>query len=108
MTTTGHCIKLLRAVQQASADPDAAYLVRTRLKRALMALERGRKGSDTPGGPELSPAVGALVVSLQQRVHHLCQPSESLDVRWKSEWASVQADLMTLESQLADPLGTTV
>ncbi len=93
MTTQDHCRKLLEQVERAGEDPKLAYLVRTRLRRALVALERGRR--DGPGGllTDAPSEVRDLVNSLGVRVASLCQPSEALDVRWGREWGSVLSDV---------------
>lgn len=49
MTTREYCLLLLDDVDQAGRDPELAYLVRSRLRRAVIGLERGRRGEpDTP------------------------------------------------------------
>ena len=103
MTTQQYCSKLLDEVEAAGRDPRLAYLVRTRLRRALVALERGR--SDQPGAGVLEDApreLQQLTRSLAVRVVSLCQPSESLDLRWKHDWQSVLADVSRLKSWLAE------
>lgn len=93
MTTQEYCRKLLDEVERAGRDPELAYLVRTRLRRALIALERGKRSG--PGGllADGPSEVRHLVSSLGARVTSLCQPSEALDVRWKREWGSVLSDV---------------
>jgi hypothetical protein len=93
MTTQEYCRKLLDEVERAGRDPELAYLVRTRLRRAVVALERGRCGG-TGGLLAHAPSeVRHRVSSLGARVTSLCQPSEALDVRWKREWGSVLGDV---------------
>jgi hypothetical protein len=96
MTTQEHCRKLLEQVERAGEDPQLAYLVRTRLRRALVGLERGRR--DGPGGllADAPSEVRHLVSSLGVRVASLCQPSEALDVRWRREWGCVLSDVERL------------
>ena len=54
MTTQQYCLKLLDQVEQAGRDPELAYLVRTRLRRALVALERGA-ATPTKAGSSIRP-----------------------------------------------------
>lgn len=96
MTTHAYCCELLEQVEVAGRDPDLAYLVRTRLRRALVGLERGR--SDTPSRllDDAPDEIRALATSLAARVVALCQPSEALDVRWKRDWSALLADVAYL------------
>lgn len=89
MTTQAYCQRLLNEVERAGGDPQLAYLVRTRLRRALLALERGRR--ESPGGllADAPPEIRRLTTRLGSRVTSLCQPSEALDVRWKREWSDL-------------------
>ena len=87
-------LKLLRELREAATDPEGAYLVRTRLRRALVAVTRASFGR------ECDPAVTRAARQLEQRALHLCQPSEALDLRWKSQWSEVEADLDALEAAL--------
>ena len=93
MTTRDYCEKLLEEVEAAGRDPNLAYLVRTRLRRALVALERGRV-EDSGGLLNDAPEdVRALTKQLGSSIAWLCQPSEALDVRWGREWRSVLEDV---------------
>lgn len=94
MTTKQHCLTLLNEVDEAGRDPQLAYLVRTRLRRALVGLERGRRDQAGDGMLGNAPEeVEALAADLAARVVWLCQPSEALDVRWKREWSGVLRDV---------------
>jgi hypothetical protein len=102
MSTRRYCNELLEQVEAAGQDPQLAYLVRTRLRRAILALERGR--SDAPGGGLLAdapPEIKDLSRDLATKVVWLCQPSEALDVRWKREWHSVLDDVSRLRDWVA-------
>lgn len=100
MTTQQYCLKLLDAVEEAGRDPQLAYLVRSRLRRSLIALERGR--SDECAGEgllgEAPSEIRDLTKALAARVVWLCQPSEALDVRWKREWTDVFAGVSELRA----------
>lgn len=98
-----HCLRLLDAVQQAGDSPELAYLARTRLRRALIALERGPRvsGRLVPDAPTCtSPEIASCVRRLDQLVMHLCQPSEALDQRWRSEWSTVSSEIHKLRALL--------
>lgn len=102
--TNRHCLRLLDAVSEAGNDPELAYVARIRLRRALLALERGPRsarqrlsGPYTPENPELAERAKAL----QTRVLHLCQPSEALDQRWRREWAVLEAETAAMRRSLA-------
>jgi hypothetical protein len=89
MDTRDYCIALLDEVDRAGRDPEMAYLVRTRLRRALVGIERGRRGSGETEGLLVGapPEITHLTKDLAARVIWLTQPSEALDVRWGREWA---------------------
>jgi hypothetical protein len=103
----------LEAVREAAADPSSAYLIRSRLRRALLScartvaeMQRLEKPS-LPGQWSLMPDAPAeivAVVSACRRIHqqakYLCQPSESFDVRWEAGWSQLRADLDQLEAAL--------
>jgi hypothetical protein len=92
-------LKLLTAIREASDDPQKAYLVRSRLRRALIALNRGFYGD---GGALTWPVdVQDSIRRIEQRAINLCQPSEALDVRWKQEWSALQDELERLEARLS-------
>src|SRR5689334_13252920 len=101
MTTQTYCVGLLEAVQQAGRDPELAYLARTRLRRALVALERGRVDEPRRMLDGAPADVRALACNLAERVVWLCQPSEALDVRWKRDWTSVLDDVAYLSRWIA-------
>ena len=108
----------LEAVRDAAGDPGAAYLIRSRLRRALLGCARAiaeLQGFDKPVLPGqwvASPAAPSPVVevaALCRRIHqnseHLCQPSESFDIRWQQGWVTLKEDLESLQAalgQLAD------
>lgn len=108
MTTQRYCLKLLEEVERAGRDPHLAYLVRTRLRRALVALERGRCGLSGGGMLEDAPTeLQHLAKDLAARVVWLCQPSEALDVRWKREWSGVLDAVERLREWVARQPATT-
>jgi hypothetical protein len=92
-------LELIDAVLSAGSNPHQAYLVRSRLRRALVALNRGFSDEQPPA--DVPGDVDSRARRLEQRALHLCQPSEALDVRWKREWAAVRQELEQLHSELA-------
>ncbi|HEY6731096.1 MAG TPA: hypothetical protein VI039_08740 [Solirubrobacterales bacterium] len=51
--------------------------------------------------PEELTRVVALCRRIHQNSEHLCQPSESFDVRWEEGWRSLSIDLDRLQEMLA-------
>jgi len=113
LTTVAESINRLASVREAAADPQAAYLIRSRLRRALLTCARviaEREGLEKPVLPGQWVVAGeassesADVVALCRRIYHesehLCQPSESFDVRWEDGWRDMQRDLAKLERRL--------
>lgn len=113
MSSTDTTILQLEAVREAAADPRAAYLIRSRLRRALLTCARSvadLQGVEKPVLPgQWTPSSTASpqvteVVSLCRRIHqnaeHLCQPSESFDIRWEDGWRDLESDLRALELAL--------
>src|SRR4051812_2769842 len=91
----------IAAVRTAANDPRGAYLIRSRLRRSILACTRAvaeAEGLERPALPGhwISPTCddGRRIVSLCRRIYHrsqvLCQPSESFDVRWEAGWGLLQ------------------
>src|SRR5579863_1863997 len=108
------CRRQIALVKEAARSPEAAYVARTRLKRLILACNRiiaREHGFPDPilpvtlQLPEAAPQqMQDLLVScnrLMSFAKSLCQPSEPLDPRWKSEWGFVQAELDYLDDLLA-------
>jgi hypothetical protein len=102
----------IAAVRTAAVDPRGAYLIRSRLRRSILACTRAvaeAEGLERPAlaGQWISPATddGRRIVSLCRRIYDrsqaLCQPSESFDVRWESGWSVLQIDLAELEAAVS-------
>jgi hypothetical protein len=113
MVSTNECLKRIDDVVTAAADPRAAYLIRSRLRRAilscarLVAETRGAPKPDIPGvftTPPESDDSDARVIALCNRIffsaQELCQPSESFDVRWEHGWVQLHAELDGLRDAL--------
>src|SRR4051794_20853857 len=98
MTTQQYCLQLLDEVDAAGRDPELAYLVRTRLRRALVGLERGRRGGEGGIAAAAPAEIQQMMGDLTVRVLTLCQPSEALDVRWKREWRDVLTGVAELRA----------
>jgi hypothetical protein len=103
---------LIQGVRVAAEDPRGAYLIRSRLRRSLLACVRvlaQREGVSKPAlaGQWVNPTdpQAVIVEGLCRRVYDraqlLCQPSESFDVRWEDGWHDLQADLSSLEAAVA-------
>jgi hypothetical protein len=103
---------MMAGVRAAAEDPRGAYLIRSRLRRSILACTRAvaeREGLPKPVLP--GQWVGATdkqaqdVVDLCRRIYDraqfLCQPSESFDVRWEAGWRDLQTDLVALETAFA-------
>lgn len=88
---------------------EAAYVARTRLRRAILTCNRliARKycvpepilPDEFESPPGASEEVRLIVVScnrLAAQAHILSQPSEPLDDRWRSNWHSAVRELMFL------------
>ena len=101
MDTKSHYERLLLDVLESVNDPELAYQSRARLRRALLALRRGPKGGSTIPLTTQSPSVAAIVERLERKVLSLSQPSESLDWRWRNEWATVRTDIAELRQAVA-------
>lgn len=109
MTLIG-AVERIDAVRSAAADPSSAYLIRSRLRRALLGCARAvaeQQGLEKPAlpgqwsvRPDAAPEVAEVVAlcrRIYQRSEHLCQPSESLDVRWEDGWRALSSDLDRLQ-----------
>lgn len=114
MSAEERCLHLIEKVCDAADDPAAAYLIRSRLRRAILSCARmvaGEHGARKPDIPGVFVApTGASdndfeIVTLCNRIYEiareLCQPSESFDVRWKEGWATLQRELDQLHVALA-------
>jgi hypothetical protein len=93
VTDISYYRQLLDAVRRAGRVPEEAYMARTRLRRALVALDRGhyRDSARVESGPlrDAPPEIKQLAGALAHQAVTLCQPSEALDVRWRRDWSSV-------------------
>ena len=109
------CLSLIAKVRSNVAEPESAYLLRTRVKRSILSAARlaaEHLGAELPLLPEAmeSPATsagnpGVVLASCNRlivRTRELCQPSEALDSRWRQGWQEVLEELDTLEGALAE------
>jgi hypothetical protein len=94
--------RLLSEVIAAGDSVDLAYQARTRLRRALLALERGKHGDSSVAPAAASEDVARIARQLETRVLRLCQPSEALDARWRREWATVSEEVRTLQRLITE------
>ncbi len=121
MHSKADCLSLIAKVRSDVAEPESAYLLRTRIKRSILSAARlaaEQLGTEAPVLPEAidSPIVsagkpGAVLASCNRliaRTRGLCQPSEALDSRWRQGWHEVLDELATLERTLTEmPSGRT-
>ncbi len=102
----------IAAVRTAAEDPRGAYLIRSRLRRSILACTRAvaeAEGLERPAlaGHWISPTsrAGKRIVAVCRRIYDrsqaLCQPSESFDVRWEEGWGALQEDLAELEAAVS-------
>src|SRR4051794_16774116 len=111
MNTTQKFSVTLDSVRSAAASPASAYLIRTRLKRAILDCTRFAASCCGLPLPNLlgewrppssaSRQVRELVAKcdeIRAKTLHFCQPSEALDIRWEENWESLQLDLDELEA----------
>jgi hypothetical protein len=109
VTTVERVDEMIAAVRAAADDPRGAYLIRSRLRRSILACTRAvaeREGLPKPvlAGQWVTATDKQAqdVVDLCRRVYDraqvLCQPSESFDVRWEAGWRDLQTDLVELET----------
>lgn len=114
MTASSTVIDQVDSVCEAAADPQGAYLIRSRLRRMLLNCARQvaeLQGVQkpvypgqwvvVPGAPDEIQKVMAVCRRVYQRSEHLCQPSESFDVRWEDGWRELSADLENLQNLLS-------
>ena len=113
MPTPLDCLEFLQEAKSSAADPESAYVLRSRLKRSVVAaaqLAATRAGVEGPimpndvsklqiEEPQLAQVI-QLAVSLLAATRKLCQPSEALDSRWRAGWSDLQGDLERLECAL--------
>jgi hypothetical protein len=113
MTTIDQCVRQIVLVRLASADPRTAYLIRSRIRRAilsciaLVAEETQASAPDIPGiyvAPADCQPACRQIVAICNRVYsytrELCQPSESFDLRWEAGWHTLATDFDALEQLL--------
>jgi hypothetical protein len=114
MTEAEHCLSQIAAVFEASEDPTAAYLIRSRLRRAILSCARlvaqtaGAAKPEVPGvftPPPGCSQLDAQIIALCNRIgaaaRELCQPSESFDVRWERGWTTLKLELDQLKQVVA-------
>lgn len=115
------CLKLIAKVKANIAEPESAYLLRTRIKRSILSATRlaaEELGIEVPVLPEATDLgilsagkAGEVLASCNRLIagtRQLCQPSEALDSRWRQGWHEVLEELATLEKSLTEmPSGRT-
>jgi hypothetical protein len=103
-------MKRLQQVREVADGPHSAYLLRTRLNRLLLSLQRQiAKDSTVPisvpvvdlmASDAAVQPIADLCNEIVTESSHLSRRSEALDERWKSSWAVLRTQLETLEALL--------
>lgn len=113
MVSKKDCLELIAKTLLSAPDPESAYVLRARLHRSLLMVGRfiaNDLSQPLPLMPDDLERLGvqdddaSRIVTMCNEVlaqsKSLCQPSESLEVRWKSGWNQVVVNLMLLEIAL--------
>jgi hypothetical protein len=113
VATCEQCLEQVDDIFEVARDPSAAYLIRSRLRRAMLSC--ARLVAESTGTPKprvlgaFSSAPGTSPDQLEilrscERIHviasELCQPSESFDVRWEHGWDELRMELNELRELL--------
>jgi hypothetical protein len=114
MHTNKRCLELIAEVRK-HADPESAYLLRSRVGRIALSAARNAArsaGADAPvlpreiTSPPSTDTAADRVLAAASRVvevtRTLCQPSEALDSRWHKGWDDAMQDLARLESAVRE------
>ena len=113
MASPEQCITQIDDIFDAAGDPSAAYLIRSRLRRAVLSCARlvaassGATKPDLPGVFSAAPhstADQVEILRVCERIYtiakELCQPSESFDVRWERGWSELRVELDALRHSI--------
>lgn len=114
MSTKQSCRTMITRIINSATGIESAYVARMRLKRLILSCGRMIAKEYLIEEPELpGPFVPPVNSSKDDAdiIHHcselleyaetLCQPSEPLESRWKSEWEKVIQVLYDLDELLA-------
>jgi hypothetical protein len=100
-------LRRLQQVRDVAHGPQSAYLMRTRLNRMLLSLQRqiARDSASlistpvedlVPSDANLQP-IARLCNEIVAESSHLSRRSEALDERWESSWTLLRTQLDRLE-----------
>src|ERR1039458_7640892 len=112
--TVQKCLAELGKVEESMLNPESGYLVRTRLKRAVLSCAQAvaketaeiaplfpsRLQIKTGAEPRIC-AIAECCNRIIESAEIVCQPSEPLDERWRSGWSGILEDVRRLETLLA-------
>lgn len=110
MHTSEDCLRLIEKARACGTDPESAYLLRTRVKRAILSATRLAAASVRHDAPSLPIPIEVVTDSRETAevfkacnqliavTRELCQPSEALDCRWRDGWSEVLRGLERLEA----------
>lgn len=96
-------LRRIAQVQEAASEAGSAYLIRTRLHRMVVSIQRrldlalAGDGGPTPDAELTAARVRQLLRDIVAGTRHMSQRSESLDDRWTREWRSLEGQLDELE-----------
>lgn len=107
------CLRQIDEVKQVASGAEVAYVARSRVARLILNVTRfaaTRAGVPLPDRPvrmdapaDASPS-GRGVITCCNRILDIAktitQPSEPLDERWRSGWATLLTELDELETRL--------
>lgn len=105
------CLRLIEAANDCASNPESAYLMRSRLLRAVLSVAHllaSRNNLPSPDSPDYISKIETICANedleAAKAANHvlalarqLCQPSEALDARWKTGWSEMQPALKILE-----------
>ena len=105
--TVERSLRDIRRVREAARGSASAYLLRTRLQRLLLDLERSTASLVPSEQAAVAPLLrlSGLIGDLARVI---CQPSEAFDERWRAHWHDLREHLDDLEVVLMTALGDDV
>jgi hypothetical protein len=113
MSTVDLCLRQIDEIRQVASGAEVAYVARSRVGRLVLNVTRlaaARDGMPLPDKPGLMVATAhrglfdQSVIASCNRIldisKTITQPSEPLDERWRSGWATLLTELDELEMRL--------
>lgn len=113
MHSKQQCLELIDNVLESAHDIERAYVLRSRIKRSVLSVTRLcaiQAGVPEPVLPhtisnfdcadERTAEILSICAVLMSQADVMCQPSEALDIRWKSGWGSLIERITHLKGRL--------